>query len=788
MLSRREKSMRFIQTFLIVVLCFSVKAYAVDQNKQPASHQTTEEILAIAHGEKSTDCATKIFEKALKEKDTDPAMEDADEQAVRFWARETMQDANVLEQIIECPEIKSVEDDTTINFSGVNYTFENGRTITANYSTQPKVIKQRILLSRKRSLPNGNANPKLMDPDDPAKYLNTEPAWYGIMVVQHDALKNFVGPGKNNTVSMRYINDYIDDIYPHGYWCTSKSALAPDRDTINQVVHEVVDLEEDTNDYYVAGDVNLEWIMYAEIAADIIISVATMGGGAVINGSLKGLRATKTGIRLAKNLGKFKRFARVEKYIQTSSKIERLEDYSSAMKNLEKARKRGKDVAKYEKELKDIGDTLKRIDPSITDDVLRNSDNIAKEIEQAQKTLNEITDVSKEVKEKKKALKAAKKAADSEEVKKYNKALHELDALRDKQQSMTTINRMKNPEKKAKAMEKYEKNQKRMKELQDSISEMERSPSLSDYAKAKNELDELQSVEKYMDASKQLEEVFAYHRKLKAFTRPQTGNIVARSLKKTGAAIKSFRATKDGAWMMTKAKWTATAGMSSRSAQIGYWLFDATLKHGSRLARLESKLGALYGGVVALQILGDMYDRTSSTSDEFTNGIEFRPLCLLSADDLKGQENVVNYGMWFMWMGNSTDPADDDAAYLQAMDFASKFFYQLDEFQDEHGTDCNVDIYVVRPFIRLDETNPNDPNGELFYLFMNEIPWTTAPQFSNQIKNIAEWDMAQSKLEQEDPHGKYRKQDDDNKTEDEDIDYDAEYGLDEIDDDENDAE
>ena len=35
----------------------------------------------------------------------------------------------------------------------------------------------------------------------------------------------------------------------------------------------------DTNDYYVAGDVNLGWVMYAEIALDVIITVVTAGLG-----------------------------------------------------------------------------------------------------------------------------------------------------------------------------------------------------------------------------------------------------------------------------------------------------------------------------------------------------------------------------------------------------------------------------------------------------------------------------------------------------------------------------
>ena len=206
---------------------------------------------------------------------------------------------------------------------------------------------------------------------------------------------------------------------------------------------------------------------------------------------------------------------------------------------------------------------------------------------------------------------------------------------------------------------------------------------------------------------------------------------------------------------MRKAGKVARAGMSTRSAKMGHWLFDTTLKHGARLARFERDTGLIYG---AVSFLGDMYDQTSSTSKEFSNGIEFKPLCLLSADDLAGQENVVNYGMWLMWVGNSTDPADDDAAYLQAMDFASKFYYRLDEYQDEHGADCNVDIYVVRPIIRLDETNVDNPKGELFYLFMNEIPWSTAEQFNAKVGNIEDWERTQSELDKQDPQNKYKQQ------------------------------
>ena len=116
-----------------------------------------------------------------------------------------------------------------------------------------------------------------------------------------------------------------------------------------------------------------------------------------------------------------------------------------------------------------------------------------------------------------------------------------------------------------------------------------------------------------------------------------------------------------------------------------------------------------------------MYDYTSDNTDQYTNGLKFKPLLLLSADDIAGQENVVNYGMWILFAGSSTDANDDNAAYLQAMDFASKFYEDLYDIQDESNSPCNVDIFVVRPVLR----NPDTNNPELFYLIMNDEPWTT---------------------------------------------------------------
>ena len=253
-----------LKKVIFLLICFFVHdtfAQTVDALQNNPDFRTTEEILAQIHDEKPTDCATQVFSAALYEH-ANEIDENEPEFKVRAWARETMTGyADVLQAVLNCPEVKNTADDTTIIFSPIEFKFPGGRTLTINYSTQPKVLKQKLLLTQKRSLPNGNVSPDLMDNSDGSKYLNTEPDWYAIMVVEHNSLNDFVGPDKNNTLSIKYINDHIDDIYPKGYTCTSRSALANDSYTINQVVREVVDIEDDSNDYYVAGDVNLEWIM-----------------------------------------------------------------------------------------------------------------------------------------------------------------------------------------------------------------------------------------------------------------------------------------------------------------------------------------------------------------------------------------------------------------------------------------------------------------------------------------------------------------------------------------------
>ena len=624
--------------FLFFAFLFTVPLFATDNDGM----LTAEEILAMAHPESEnlTPCATQVFTQALYD-EMDDTDESSPEAEIRAWAQTVMFDKDVLEEALDCPELKNITDRLqTVTFTPIYFQFPNGREITINYATQLKVLDQKLLLAGKPSLPNGDPNPRLMDANDPAKYINTDPAWYAIMVVEHDSLSNFVGPNKNNTLSIKWINDNIDDIYPHGAFCTSKSALANDRYTINQVVHKLVEIENDSNDYYVAGDINLEWIMYAEIIGEIALTIVTVGAGEAAIIGLKGARATRTAKNLKNSLKALTKLDDVQNYIQIARQITtktddiaKLGKYEKTLKKLEKAQKRGKDVKKYEKQIEETVRAAQKVDPSVTADTLKNTD----KINEIQKTLK--NDVAK-------------------------------------------------LEKDAQKLEKESKNVQQYKKTADSFSD-----------------------------------VMKYRRNLRAYRRPQTGNVITRNLKKIGAVGKTLKTANTGAKTMTKAANVARAGMSSKTAKIGDWLIDSTLKNGARIARFERDLGFIYGAVV---FLGDLYDRTSHTSQQYSNGIEFKPLCLLSADDLEGQENEVNYGMWLMWTGNSTDAADDDAAYLQAMDFAEKFNYVLNEYQDEHIQNCNVDIYVVRPIIRLDETNPDETTGELFYLFMNDIPWTSA--------------------------------------------------------------
>ena len=88
-------------------------------------------------------------------------------------------------------------------------------------------------------------------------------------------------------------------------------------------MRETVNLSDDTNDYYVAGDVNLQWISYAEIALDVAITVITVGGGTVILGATKAARASRALHNLTSVLRTLRQTDSVRDYIRLGQQLSR---------------------------------------------------------------------------------------------------------------------------------------------------------------------------------------------------------------------------------------------------------------------------------------------------------------------------------------------------------------------------------------------------------------------------------------------------------------------------------
>lgn len=559
-----------------VALCATIN-YDASLLSDSADFIPASELLATQPDD--TPCATNVFVKALAN-NANNIDANATEQDVQKWIYATMQSPDVLREVLNCPEFISVPEDETITFLPITYMFPNGRNIVINYETQPKILQQRIMLGNKRNLPLSNPNPRVGAPDDDDVWTNTDPAWYAIMVVESGTLDNFVGAGKNNTVSLQYIENNIDNLFPQNGKCTGKSALTKDNTIINLAMKETVDLEDDTNDYYVAGDVNLQWISYLEIGLDVAITVATVGGGTAVLGATKAARASRS-----------------------------LKTISSSLKNLRQM------------------DSVR--------DYIRLGQQYAKATEEL-KTIDRVAD-------------AARYAEKTKEIENYTQTLRNLENMDD-------------------------------------------------------------NVKQYRQYSETFTSLNQYRRALRALKPAQRGNVIARAWR----AVKA--ANTGGKQLRNAAK---VAKSSTLSGRVRDWLFNSTLSNVGALAKLERTGGLIYG---AISFVGGMYDWTETSTGEFTSDIEFKPLTLLSADDLQGQENVINHGMWLMWAGDAYSAADDDAAFLQAMDFANKFHFNLEKVQTEQNEyACNVDIYVVRPIIR----NPGSENPELYYLFMNDEPWTT---------------------------------------------------------------
>ena len=581
-----------IKKTLLVISILFVPCFAMANDATPSQNGdliTYEDIKNQPRD--NTQCATGVFANALARTASNVSELDP-ENVIQQWIYATFSDKAVLEEVLKCPEIANAAEDETIKFMPIQYLFPGGREIVVNYETQPKILKQRITLANKRGTPSSDPNPRIGADD--AVWTNVDPAWYAIMITEHGALDNFVGPDKNNTISLDYIKDNIDSLYPSGRGgnCTDRSAVSRNTTAVNTVMREqTVDIEDDSNDYYIAGDVNLQWISYLEIALDVALTVVTMGGSQAITGTAKAARASRN----------LKNLATTAKNLQ---QVDKVADYAKLLNQLDAA-----------------NDAIKKLDK-------------AKDAAEIAKRTDEIKDLTKRMSDLEKA---------DDRVKQYRQT---ADAIKD--------------------------------------------------------------MNKYMDALQAMKGL----RKTK-----QTGNVIARGFKGVKAAAKSLKAANSGTKALNKAAKIARKGM--KSGRINDWLFHSTMTNIATLGKVGRNAGILYG---TIKFVGGMYDWTETSTGDFTNNIEFAPLLLLSADDLQGQENVVNHGMWLMWAGSATTPTDDDAAFLQAMDFATKFHQDLMEHQNDTSSPCNIDIWVVRPIIR----DPGTDHQALYYLVMNDQPWSTA--------------------------------------------------------------
>lgn len=599
----------------------------------------------------NAECATAEFNNALAE-NAYLVNEDDDRDVVRDWIYDILQSPEALGAVLSCPEVADADENDTI-FMPIKYTFPGGRTIDINYETQVKVLDQRFLLATKTELPTNDPNPAISSTDEHATWVNTEPAWYGIMVTQSGALRDFVGQNKNNTVSMKWVEENIGNLYPHNAdgWCSTKTGIGAkinDSMVHNVLRNHTVQMEDDDNNYYIAGDRNLKWISVAEVVVDIALSIVSWGGYAAASGAAKGARAARTASKLRTSLNALIKIESVQKYVRHSLQ-----------------------VAKYTKEIDNMNDLAKSI----------------RNIEKLEQALAKIPKNSKKYERVAQQLENAKRLK-SQNMWKLGKAGRDIDKVED--------------------IEKLDKmivqNQKNINEIKTTMAEMARTN---------------KNVAEYVKEYDALKDAIKYSRELKSFRNiPHTGNVMTRTWQGAKNIGKSIKAANTGTKTLDRAE--KVARQATKSGRARDWLFHSTMRNIGRVARVGEDLAALN---FVLGIIGGFYDWANTETDEFTNGIKMSPLLLLSADSIEGQDNVVNYGMWLMWSGDSTNVADDDTAYLQAMDFAQKFYQDLTEVQDESGRHaCDVDIYVVRPIIR----NPGTNSQELYWLVMNDEPWSTA--------------------------------------------------------------
>ena len=668
---------RFLLALVTVLFLCGVNAHAevytyedvkesiesTDEEK-PVDLITLEDV--IKHYDEDTTCSSGVFADALYKTagkiDADTAF-DVD---IQTWVAQVFAQEDVLRKVLNCKELVSRDDYHSIKFMPIKHTFENGREIVVNYETQPKVLRDRLRLLERPDLQADTNDPT----DGKAIWTNIDPSWYGVMVVEAGTLDQFVGKGKPNTVSLDYIQDNIDRLYPkdHGNGtCASKTAWALDSDAVNEAAVETVGRgPDDPNDYYVAGDKSLVWVKYAEIAADIILTVVTMGTGTAITYSAKMARVVRATDKTVDAMRVLQQTDKVGSYLRVGKDLDKTTDALDVLK------------AQRAAAADDLADATKKLD-NLSESQRKNLADIQNNITRYEDEYRRLVDNNAGAKD----IKNARKRWKAEQQK-----------LRTTQNNYGV---------------KVDGAQKKLDDLEEMIRQTEQR--IGTLQKRLKAFEKHKDVKKYNKLAASLEDLDKYRKTLKGLN-PKRGNVFSRSWKRA----KALRAINNGNKILSRSERLVRAG--TFSGRVRDTLFVSTRQFAGMLGKVVKNTGVFYG---AVNFLGDMYDQTDTSTGDHTNGMDFQPWLLLSADDIEGQENVINYGMWLMWIGDSVVPADDDAAYLQAFDFATKFHRDLLDVQDNDNAPCNVDIYVVRPIVR----SPGTDNAKLYYLIMNDVPWST---------------------------------------------------------------
>ena len=151
----------------ILFLLLPLSAFAADGG---GVGQTAE--LLAANAPMNTTCVRGAFLNALTD-NADKITQDAPESDVKQWIYDTFQSAETLGTVLSCPEIINADENETIRFLPIQYTFPNGREIVVNYETQPKVLEQHFMLATKTELPTDDPNPAVSPDDATATWVNT---------------------------------------------------------------------------------------------------------------------------------------------------------------------------------------------------------------------------------------------------------------------------------------------------------------------------------------------------------------------------------------------------------------------------------------------------------------------------------------------------------------------------------------------------------------------------------------------------------------------------------------